>query len=294
MSLARTIFIAALVFCGFAAGTFSHHFKNSLNAGVREFLNMASEVIGVGKVCDEVKNASLSPPPRTLIRQKLETECCLEIAHAGGSYLGTPYTNSREALDRNFELGRRIFEIDFIGSCDGEIVLAHDWDHWDEVPSAEQFRIHGTIDGLTAMSLSDLVNWLDKNDAKIVTDTKFSDGPRLLLSHLRSLASEEFINRHFVFQIYSETDGKGLEDYTTILTIYRMGNVSDIELARITRETSVAALTIPDSRAQQSLQFLRGNLPNTPIFVHGPPERINSKEYQNHLENLGASGFYLE
>ena len=49
------------------------------------------------------------------------------IAHAGGQFNGATYTNSLEALDRNYGAGFRAFEIDLSFTSDGELVCLHDW-----------------------------------------------------------------------------------------------------------------------------------------------------------------------
>lgn len=53
--------------------------------------------------------------------------CCIVIAHAGGAIDGNSYSNSVEAVTRNYELGTRLFELDFELTSDGAWVDAHDW-----------------------------------------------------------------------------------------------------------------------------------------------------------------------
>ena len=294
VTVIRTIAYVSLVFGAFGIGFNSYRTQNFIYSGLLDIGNAVQSLVDAGQDCSEIPNLSLPEPTPTITRRDFPDQCCTEIAHAGGSFQGVAYTNSREALDRNFGLGRRIFEIDFIGSCDGQFVLAHNWDHLDQAPTVDEFKRTGTVHGLTAMSLADLVDWLSENEATIITDTKVLDGPRLLLSNLRKLASDDFVGKHFVFQTYSASDYMGLDGFSTILTTYRMDDDSDAELVRIAREAGSSALTIPEKRARQSLVVLRQNLPDTPIFVHGPPEKINSKEYQLYLEDLGASGFFVE
>lgn len=294
MTVVRTIAYVSLVIGAFGIGFNSYRTQNFIYAGLLDIGNAVQNLIDDRQDCAEIPDPSAPEPNATIIHHNFPNPCCTEIAHAGGSYHGATYTNSREALDRNFALGRRIFEIDFIGSCDGQFVLAHNWDHLDQAPTVGEFKQIGTVHGLTAMSLADLVDWVSENEATIITDTKVFEGPRLLLSNLRELASDDFVARHFVFQTYSASDYMALDGFSTILTSYRMDDVSDAELVRIIREAGSLALTIPEKRARRSLGVLRQNLPDTPIFVNGPPERINSKEYQLYLEDLGASGFYVE
>jgi len=52
------------------------------------------------------------------------------IAHAFGGILGDTRTNSYEAFLLNYQLGHRIFEIDFTITDDGIPVIVHDIDSW--------------------------------------------------------------------------------------------------------------------------------------------------------------------
>lgn len=87
------------------------------------------------------------------------------IAHAFGGILGDTYTNSYEAFLLNYQLGHRIFEVDFFIADDGRTIIAHDNEHW----QANTGKYH-TLD------LDLLFKILQEYpDIYIVTDTKFSD-----------------------------------------------------------------------------------------------------------------------
>src|SRR5436190_13322858 len=51
----------------------------------------------------------------------------LRIAHAGGALSEGIYCNCREAFDRSYRRGFRLFETDFSTTTDDQIVLVHDW-----------------------------------------------------------------------------------------------------------------------------------------------------------------------
>ncbi len=48
------------------------------------------------------------------------------MAHANGAIDGHLYTNSREAFDRNYARGFRVFEVDLVRLADGTALVAHD------------------------------------------------------------------------------------------------------------------------------------------------------------------------
>ncbi len=101
------------------------------------------------------------------------------IAHAGGEIEGQRYTNSLEALNLNYALGFRIFEIDIIKTSDGHLVCAHDWDSWKrftgfkgEGPvTLNEFLKYKIREKYTPLSLEMLHEWFKKHsDATLLTD----------------------------------------------------------------------------------------------------------------------------
>lgn len=67
-------------------------------------------------------------------RKILEKEFLLKddifIAHAGGAIDGYNYTNSLEALNKNYDLGAKYFELDLNLTSDNKIVAVQDWQSW--------------------------------------------------------------------------------------------------------------------------------------------------------------------
>ncbi len=98
------------------------------------------------------------------------------IMHAGGSINKTYYTNSFEAIDKNYQDGNRIFEIDLNFSSDGDLVLIHSWDAFGyqsilrkEYPgevtplSTKEFKKTKISGQFTSMTITDLINFMKKN-----------------------------------------------------------------------------------------------------------------------------------
>lgn len=98
------------------------------------------------------------------------------IMHAGGSINKTYYTNSFEAIDKNYQDGNRIFEIDLNFSSNGDLVLIHSWDEFGyksilkkEYPgevtpmSTKAFKNTKISGQFTSMTISDLINYMKKN-----------------------------------------------------------------------------------------------------------------------------------
>ncbi len=232
-----------------------------------------------------------------------DPDCCLVISHAAGSFAGRTYSNSREALDANFSIGRRVFEIDFSLTSDGVLALVHDWTNWgkhrkpgegvSEWPDEAGFLSKRLPGGLSPMTMPDLLTWLDAHpEALVVTDTKddFSDFTEAFFAYPVDPS-------RFVFQVYGFEDLDNLGTHTgaamTILTTYKL-KIETEDLVAGLKGVDVDGLTIPLPRALKHLAALRQALPDLPIYVHGRPQQINAVQLHFHLQELGASGFYLD
>lgn len=286
-----------------------------VSAGIYGFVSKGSDCAGAVPTAGLAPGLAIDPPidfgagpvvstqlgrlgPVAYHNRLSDPQCCLVIAHAGGSVDGLPYTNSREALDRNYALGRRVFEIDFSETCDGSLVLLHNWDRagGDRLSTARFLKAKGR-EGFSRLDLAGLARWLlQKPDSIIVTDTK-GDFDRFLL-RLEERLPPWFIERHFVIQVYDPATLDRLRqakpNLRLVLTIYKMTKVSDASLAQILAHGGVVGLTMPRERAFRSLPVLRKQFPDLPMYVHGSPSRINAPELHARLAALGASGFYLE
>lgn len=235
-------------------------------------------------------------------------KCCLVIAHAGGGIEGNPYTNSEEAMLSNLTQGARIFELDFAKTRDGEWVGTHDWALWKNQtqykgatpPTYPEFNRHKLIaHGQRAINRPYnpiTLPFLEKVVARnknivLVTDTKYK---------LRELA--ETLRNNPVFdriypQAYSAEDVEmltGLGYRKIILTIYRMDLTHPANLIQRIKPISgkLHALTVPMDFFAENHKALTGL--GIPIYTHGAPANINSRELHVRFERLGVSGFYLD
>lgn len=101
------------------------------------------------------------------------------IAHAGGKIGDFTYTNSLEALNKSYNNGFRLFELDIILTKENEIVAAHDWEYWakitgfkGELPATRaEFLNHPIHKLYTPLELKAINDWFEKHpDAILVTD----------------------------------------------------------------------------------------------------------------------------
>lgn len=101
------------------------------------------------------------------------------IAQSGGKINGYVYTNSREALDYNYENGFRMFELDILQTIDGEYVAAHDWKHWSGItnydgelsPSKIDFMNTKIYGEFSPLDMDGINEWFSSHkDAILITD----------------------------------------------------------------------------------------------------------------------------
>ncbi|MCM3876664.1 MAG: hypothetical protein NEA02_09630, partial [Thermoanaerobaculia bacterium] len=179
------------------------------------------------------------------------------VAHAGGAVGGVAYTNTRQALDRSWERGFRLFELDLNWTSDGQIVLLHDWSEtvqrvWG-VPEGQrtfaEFQAFRTPAGLTPLDLAGLEAWVsDHPGARIVSDVKGRN-----IETLRVVAARHpSLARRMVPQIY------GLPEYepvrsmgylSIILTLY-LSDATDDEVVAFAGKHKLLGVTMWPARAR--------------------------------------------
>ena len=219
------------------------------------------------------------------------------VAHAGGAIGGWSLTNSRQALDRSWGLGFRLFEVDFSWTRDGELVLLHDWGPTlktlygvAEGPrTLAEFHALRMVAGLGSLDIAGLESWAgDHPGARIITDVK---GPNVealgvVATRHRSLA------RHLVPQIY------GLQEYepvralgyrSIILTLY-LSDATDDEVVAFAERHELLGVTMWPARARAGHFPERLAAVGVPVYVH----TINEWDRAESLFSLGVHGIYTD
>ncbi len=173
-------------------------------------IGVAGGIIGIvfliiqGRIIEDTK---------TLIPFKNDTtyknDTMRYIAHAGGEIDGKIYTNTKEALDLNYQRGFRLFELDIRKTTDGQFVAVHEWKEWStftkykgKYPVSHKEFLSKKIDGkYTPLDMQRINEWFEKHkDAILVTDKvndpiaiskQFCDKSRLMME----LFTEEAVNK---------------------------------------------------------------------------------------------------
>ncbi len=262
-----------------------------------------------------------TPPPELPAAQPLGPtyyadlqpgRCCTVIAHAGGAIDGNPYSNSVEALEANYAIGVRIFEIDFQLTSDNHWVATHDWPLWQrrsgytgELPPSlttfsaskleykkKSWSIPNTY---TPISLAWLNTFLSAHpDAVIVTDTKELD---LFESLVRTVLAQPTRSQFIVQAYYFDHVDlvKSLDPSArVILTLYRKGARKSLYNKLPMMQQHLWGITLPMSWADRGNTLTRLKESGVPLFLHGSPTNINSRALHAKFEKRGVTGFYLD
>jgi len=226
------------------------------------------------------------------------------IAHAGGRYSDSTYTNSVEALESNSDK-YDLFEIDFSWTQDDILVGLHDWDtiftrlYKTQRTGAVSYRKFSRITPripITPLDLQSLEIFLNENPDKfIVTDIKERnlEGLSLIAETLSDLQNR------FIPQIYTPEDlitVKNMGYDRIIWTVYATSYAFDSQAIadwitqwRSDGEKMPWAITMPSESVEDGIaKNLRFS--GIPIYTH----TVNSLEDWDDLQSLGAHSIYTD
>ena len=220
------------------------------------------------------------------------------IAHAGGKIANATYTNSIDALDTNYQMGFRVFEMDFSWTTDQQLVCLHDWEESFErsfrrppqgAVSLKEFeQLVEDRSEFTKCSLPSLVQWFsDHQDAILVTDVKERN-----LDALELISSNypEFIDR-VVPQIYQPDEYplvRRLGYEKIIWTLYTYPG-SNLMVVQIAQTLDLMAVTMDTVRARQRLGADLDAI-NMPSYVH----TINDYADSLFFRSIGIDEIYTD
>ncbi|HFI0621052.1 TPA: glycerophosphodiester phosphodiesterase family protein [Streptococcus suis] len=237
------------------------------------------------------------------------------IAHAGGTYrekaYNTFYTNSLEALQQNYSLGHRVFEIDFYLTSDGKMAAVHDWDQFGHMNglalSSEEWKKFQTFGSpvtdsrFTTMLIGDVLDqMLINKDMFLVTDTKsFEVSKEEMITQFTEIYNEamkrdpELLNR-IIPQIYNEEMYaliREIYDFPEIIyTLYASQDSADNVLDFVKNNPAISVVTTPIGHANFfTAEFINSlHAANKKIYTH----TIHTYDDLTKYAALGIDGFY--
>ncbi|HVF05781.1 MAG TPA: FG-GAP-like repeat-containing protein [Frankiaceae bacterium] len=177
------------------------------------------------------------------------------VAHAMGGIEGVPYTNSLEAFRRSYELGFRVFEVDFITLGDGSIWALHNNlehrlgldKHFREATSDDVRGLK--FDGkYTILSAGDVLSLMRAHrDIHVVVDTKWDHVD--IVARLLRTARDPQVARRLIPHIAGQQDldairtSYPLQHY--VVALYRTqwnGKFDDDEVVEFVRRNGAPAV----------------------------------------------------
>jgi glycerophosphoryl diester phosphodiesterase len=219
------------------------------------------------------------------------------VAHAGGNVQNIQGTNTIEAVEENYELGHRVFELDFNLTSDGKLVGIHDWGT-NPAKSWEEFSSKLIMDNFTPTSLEMFLDFIDEHeDTYIVTDTKSFDYPEEEVEKqfkilLEATEDRPWIRERIVIQVYSQAM------YHIVNKVYKYPNIlytlyaetdSEDKIVKFVTDEKIPVVVMPPERA--NMTFLnRLFKAGAKVFLH----TLNDKEEVDGWLAKGVSGVYTD
>lgn len=212
-----------------------------------------------------------TPPPAPPIAAPVH------IAHAGGAFGALRYTNSLEALDRNYARGVRWFELDFLPDPEGAWWAVHDWREVQELLGIAPFHV---------LTLDEALAWFARHgDARLVTDTKGDNA--VLLQRLGQAPPGLRARIHpqiYRLSEYAPVVAGGFA--APIFTTYRSAYPWWV-LRRFAQHAPLLAVTVTRAEAREACAALCGRIPLLTHTVNDPTEAAERM-------SAGISGIYTD
>ena len=146
------------------------------------------------------------------------------VAHAMFGIDGISYTNSKEAFLNGYQNDLRVFEIDLELTSDDKLVLIHDWNNYQYIPSSKEFLKSKINNKYTPLSIEDVLLLLKiYPDIWIITDSKYIEKDLIIKEFKYLVESAKKLNLvkeldRFVIQLYYQ------EMYNIVESIYHFNN----------------------------------------------------------------------
>jgi glycerophosphoryl diester phosphodiesterase len=219
------------------------------------------------------------------------------VAHAGGSVKSVQGTNTIEAVEANYALGHRVFELDFNLTSDGKLVGIHDWGT-KPAKSWEEFSSKPVSDSFTPTSLEMFLDFINEHeDAYIVTDTKSFDYPDEEIEKqfkvlLDATKSRPWLRDRIVVQVYSQAMYhlvNKIYKYPNILYTLYMETDSEATIVKFVKKEKIPVVVMPPQRANQPFLTKLYDA-GAKVFLH----TLNSKEEVDGWLAKGISGVYTD
>ncbi len=236
------------------------------------------------------------------------------VTHAMGAVreakYNTCYTNSKEALLQNINLGARIFEVDFGFSTDEQLTVVHNWKRnaggarmsLEEYLSRKIMGTPVTASNFTPMTVEELLEAMVVNkDMVIITDTKSSqytnEEAKAQIQQLitKANALDPDLILRIVPQVYDKKSYKLLEEVyhfqNVIFTAYNTDMTGDQILKYVTSKDNIKVITAPDGDERFDEAHIQA-LHESGLYLYN--NTINDYDFYTELRGIGVDGVYTD
>jgi len=225
------------------------------------------------------------------------------IAHACGGIEEKKYTNSREAFLLNYELGHRVFEIDFNLGEDGVLIASHGEDDWrrmtgTDLPyTSENFNRLPLYEKYESLNCAEIIELMAEHpDAFLVTDTKDQSQDKVMtafsqLVYCARQTHPEVLDR-IIPQIYNEEMLSWISSIypfrSVIFTLYATQWSPDSVL-NFCINSGIRFITMPVASVSEEIIRLWDTM-NIRVAVH----TVNDEQKIDELYKMGVDMIYTD
>ena len=228
------------------------------------------------------------------------------VAHAFGGKGTKTYTNSKEAFEYNYDLGHRVFEVDFDLTNDGKTICSHDEDYWRYITGNENNDIEYSYDNFintplfndyTPLDGEDIIDLLKQyQDIYIITDTKYYDELSIYKQFSQFVDYAKKNDPETLDRLIPQIYNKEMLDYvmnvypfkSVIFTLYQTDWQSE-DLASYCYRSGIRFITISEDIAQEEDLSFWDSL-NIKVAVH----TINDQKTMDDFIQRGADVIYTD
>lgn len=228
------------------------------------------------------------------------------VAHAFGGKGTKTYTNSLQAFEYNYELGHRIFEVDFDLTTDNKTICSHDEEFWryitnnednDSKYDYETFKSTPLFTDYTPLDYMDIINLLNEYpDIIIITDTKYSDETSVYKQFSQLVDYAKDVNPEVLDRLVPQIYTKEMLDYvmnvhefkSIIFTLYQTAWEAD-DIARFCIRNGIKYMTVSTDQIDDETIDLWNSM-NINIAVH----TVNEYDEASDLLARGVRMIYTD
>lgn len=226
------------------------------------------------------------------------------IAHSGGALRSATenkiYTNGLATMVQNYDLGHRVFELDFQRTTDGDLAAVHegfvDGDDKGILMTAAEWKHYTGMGNIHPMLISDVLDqMLINQDMFLVTDTKGRDTTDFDILYRAAVQRDLSLLDRVIPQIYDQEmydSVMSVYDFPSVIfTTYDTDETPEEVMAFAAGQENIHVVTIPYSDGQYDRRYIElADQAGILLYMH----TLNAYEDITILRKEGIHGLYSD